>query len=168
MGEIRQHRIKSDYGIADYYKHYRNSGGTQDRKTYTKTVRRFFELVGDVIINNEYSYKIFGRLGIITVKKIKTYIKFKEGKLKTNLPINYKETNLLWKNNPEAKKNKKYVYYENKHSNGFKYKFCYLKYTANYANKSLYNLKINRQLKRKLADLIYTAGEIERGLKNVI
>jgi hypothetical protein len=164
MGEIRKHKILSDYGTADYYKYYKDKGGSLNYSTYTKILRRFNILVGELIVNNEYNYKLPARLGILSVRKIKTYVKFVDGKVKTNLPINHKETNELWAVDPVAKAERRRVYIENKHSNGYKYKFTYDKLYANYTNKTVYFMQFNRQLKRKLKEYIQAQGEIERGL----
>lgn len=164
MGEIRKHRTISHYGTEDYYKYYKEQGGTLTYSKYAKILRRFNVLIGEVIVNNEYSYKLPAKLGIITVKKVKTFIKFVDGKVKTNLPIDYKETNKLWEIDPVAKSERRRIYIENKHSNGYKYKFVYNKTYSNYVNRSIYFMQFNRQLKHKLKDYIRSQGEIERGL----
>jgi hypothetical protein len=162
----RHHRIKSDYGIADYYKFYRSIGGKLTSKEFNKVIRDFHYEIGSILLDREYSFKISSRLGVLTITKVKTYIKYDpvSKSLKTNLPPNWKETNKLWEEDPEAKANKTIVRLENQHTNKFKYKFLYKKNSANYPNKTLYKFRANRQLKQRLKGLLFQAGEIERSL----
>lgn len=167
MVEKRNHKIKSDYGVRDYYKFYRDNGGTLNYATFSRTLKSFDQGVANIIVNNEYSYKLAQGLGIITVKKVKNYVRIgKDGKVKTNYPVNYNATMKLWATNPEAAKAKKLVRYDNRHSNKYTYRFKYIVSgtLAKYKNKSLYKMRFNRQyLKIPLKNLIFKQGEIERG-----
>lgn len=161
----RHHNIKSDYGIRDYYKYYHKNGGVESYNVFAKCVREFHTRIGDYLIKNEYTFKLPFKLGGITVRKIKTYVKFDDkGRLRTNLPINWKETNKYWDEHPEERK-KVYIRHENKQTNGVKYSFHYIKKGALYHNKSIYTININRQLKRRFKEYICSVGEIERGMQ---
>lgn len=166
MGEIRHHRITSDYGIADYYKFYRSIGGKLSTKEFNKVIRDFHYEVGSILLDREYSFKIPSRLGVLTITKVKTYIKYDpiNKMIKTNLPPNWKETNKLWEEDPEAKANKTIIRLENQHTNKFKYRFLYKKHSANYPNKTIYKFRASRQLKQRLKILLFQTGEIERSL----
>jgi hypothetical protein len=163
MGELRRHHIKSDFGIEDYYKHYKSIGGKVGRKTYAYIVKHFHKRIGDILASEEYNFKLPHRLGVVCVKKSRNFIAFTNGKLFTNLPVNWKDTNALWRNDSEAKEKKILIRYENYHTNRHSYKFCYIKSKAIYKNKVVYKVQINRAIKRQLANIIHEKGEIDRG-----
>lgn len=71
------------------------------------------------------------------------------------LNIDWHKTFDLWGINEEARRNRQFVYHLNEHSNGLKFKFRYTKQYCNFPNKSYYYMKIVRQLKLKLADIIF-------------
>lgn len=161
----RTHAIMSDYGIIDYYKYYRKHGGDLSYQMFSKILRDFNNRVAEIIVNNEYSYKLPAKMGVITLVKKKNFVKFRQNKVVTNYPVNYKATGELWERDPEAKAAKKLIRYDNRHSNKFSYHFKYLTSQATYTNKSIYKMTFNRQkLKYKVRDLIFKEGELERGL----
>jgi hypothetical protein len=163
MGEQRKHKIISDYGINDYFRHYKANGGNESKKLYTKVIREFHRAIGTLLATEEYNFKLPRRLGSLCVKKEKNFVSVKEGKLITNLPVNWKATLKMWEVDEEAKLNKTCLRYENYHSNRYSYRFRYLKSKAIYKNKQLYRIWVNRKVKRQLAQLIFKYGEIDRG-----
>lgn len=165
MVERRIHKIKSDFGIKDYFNYYQNNGGSVDYKTYKKVLLTFFDKITDYLIANEYTYKLPARMGFVTIYKIPPKIKMVNNVLKTNMAINFKATNDLWKKDPEAKKNKVKIYYENKHSNRCRYKFEYSKSKANYKNRHVYKFRPTRTIKYKLRDYIFANGEVVKSEK---
>ena len=165
MKEKRFHKIKSDFGIKDYYKYYQDNGGSVDYKTYGKILRTFFDKMTDYLVANEYTYKLPARMGIVTIYRIPPKIEVVGSTVKTNMAINFKATNELWANDPEAKKNKIKIYHENKHSNRYRYKFEYSKSKANYKNKHIYKFRLTRTIKYKLRDYIFKHGEVFKSEK---
>jgi hypothetical protein len=165
MKERRNHKIKSDFGIKDYYAYYRETGGTCDYKTYKEVLVTFFDKLTTYLVENEYSYKLPARMGIITILKVSPKIKMVDGGLRTNMAVNFKATNELWESDPEAKKNKVKIYYENKHSNRYRYKFEYSKSKATYKNKKVYKFRLTRTNKYKLRDYIFKHGEVIKSEK---
>jgi len=69
------------------------------------------------------------------------------GKLVTSLPIDWDKTLQLWYEDKEAFDNKTLVRIETEEV----FKVYYNKQSANYNNKSFYEFKPNRELKRRLS-----------------
>lgn len=81
-----------------------------------------------------------------------------DGKIKGLAP-NWKETNKLWKEDEEARKNKIIVYLFNEHSNNIRYKFFYSKRRSTVKYKFLYTFFLTRKNKRTLASIINNGKE---------
>ena len=78
----RNHKIKSDYGMNDYYRFYKtNMGGTLGVKEFSKVFRILMEAMRQIVIENNYKYKLSSRMGVITTRKYKNKITFKDGKM---------------------------------------------------------------------------------------
>lgn len=163
LKDKRFHKIKSDYGIVDYYRYY--------RKTYKDTVaqyKKFSDILND--INQELAFKFASegyeikfpkRMGMMCIgrKKGKVWLD-SDGNVKTNRPINWKKTMELWANDEEARIAKTLIRFENSHSDGYYYKIFYRRSSANYKNKTIYLINPNRALSRVFADSI-KKGNIE-------
>lgn len=162
------------YGMGDYYNYYainnfkeyseekkrtviyKNSKYFVDRATFSKIISDFNKAVCEEVLYENFEYKLPARMGEISIKKYKPKIEFDEnGKLKSRtLPVDWKATNELWNNNPEAKEQKKLVRFLNDHTNGFISKWYYVKNYANYKYKSGYVFKASRTNKRELAKIL--------------
>ena len=162
----RNHKIKSDYGMNDYYRFYKtNMGGTLGVKEFSKVFRILMEAMRQIVIENNYKYKLSSRMGVITTRKYKNKITFKDGKMVIKYPPDFKSTLKLWAENPESAKAKQLVRYENKHTNGHSYRIIYTKkIAANYPNKLLYKMKFNREFTKGFKAFIDKYGEIDRDM----
>ena len=159
--DTRVHKIISHYGTNDYYKYYRETGGTLSRKDFGKVLREFNLKIAEEILNG-YIYKMPQRMGTLAVSRKKEFVGLKEGKPITNRPIDFKSTLEMWEANPEAKAMGKLVRFLNKHTDGWIYKVAYNKFTANYKGKSVYSLQVNRWIKRALAKKIFAGFKLEQ------
>lgn len=147
--------------IRDSYKHYReNNERPVDIKTYMHIATGFLSFMMkkvldgfQVQVSNAHSMGVFAVVG----KKPKIRID-DEGNIK-GLAIDWKETNKLWTDNPEAKEKKQYVYHTNEHSNGIRYNLVWWKTDMKIGNKYLYSFTFCKPAKRKLAALIRTGKE---------
>jgi hypothetical protein len=155
-------KIKVHYGRVDMYKHYIETTEKEPGKTqvsysdYCAVLNKFNKDISKAIMEDAYEYILPNRVGTIRIKKYKPKIQLDdEGKLITNnLAVDYKATNELWRNNEEAKENKKLVYHLNNHSDGYRYVWYYSTYRSNLPNKSLYRFVPTRTNKRELSKLI--------------
>lgn len=91
--------------------------------------------------------KHMGNLQLYKEKR-EVYVNDK-GEVINELPINFRETWRLWNEKPELK-NKTYVRYVNKHSDGFLFTTSYQISKARYKFKNVYTFQFNKTLKKML------------------
>jgi hypothetical protein len=120
---------------------------------YSTVVNSFNKKVVDAMVYEAYEYLLPHRLGNLRVKKYKPAIRLDEdGNLKKHRLIpNWEATNKLWAENKEAAKEKKVIFYTNRHTEGYSYKWYFTNYRSNCINKSYYYFVPTRGNKRKLA-----------------
>lgn len=166
LTETRNHTVKCDYGVKDYYKFYKNEmGGVVDAKQYNTIFRELVVEMCNIVIENNYRYKLPGRLGFITTRKYKNKVKYIEGNLINTYPPDWGSTLKMWKEFPELHEKKQIVRCENKHTNGHTYRILYIKSNADYKNKKIYKMRFNREFKRAFNKYIKANGDIGRDLK---
>ncbi len=107
------------------------------------------EIMKEMIYHNRF-FKLPFRLGTIMILKSKPVPKYKKNGLLA-LPIDYKETNKLWENDPEAKKNRKFVYFRNLHTGGYLMHFKWVKSNTNVRNIKAYKFSPVKGAKRLLS-----------------
>lgn len=86
-------------------------------------------------------------MGNLAIRKSERKIKIKDGKVITNLPIDWKRTLQLWYEDSEAKANKVYIRHEVKEL----FSIVYSKGTAKYKNKVFYTFTPIRSIKKELS-----------------
>ncbi len=148
----RRHDIKSDYGLYDYFKHYKSKGGKLSHNQFRNILMDFNEGLYPIICSFNYDYKLPKRIGIVSVAEHKTYVKFdKDGNLISNKPVDYKATLDLWEENPELY-NEGFVV---RHDQESTFRITYSKAYATFKNKNLYKFNANRGLKQYLKNVIF-------------
>jgi hypothetical protein len=142
--------------MADYYKYYKkNNSDPKSKDKYREVLLDYLESNRDLVSKKGYNYRIPRRLGNIQLRKFKKEVTIdKDGNVVNKLVINWKKTKALWKENPEAKERKIKIRYTNDHTNGYVFRIVYVKYTANYKNKSVYKMLVNREMRRNTKDPI--------------
>ena len=163
----RLHRVKTDFGNGDYYRHFiKETKNTHiSRATFGDVLREFNNHVRERISTKGAEYFMPLRTGKIELRKIKTEVKLDDdGNIVNNLPINWKETRALWADNPLAKEKKTKIRYTNEHTDGHTFRIFYRTSKANFKNKSIYKMKFNRTMKRDLSKSIF-AGRIDAFIK---
>lgn len=152
----REHKVKSDYGVKDYFSFYRkNYTNLVNNSVYRKVLRSMNKKLAYKIATIPYDLKIPRAMGIMKVRKY--YPEFRilpDGTYKNKMAINFKETLNLWEEDGEAKELKIKIYYENEHSDGFIFRIHYDKWQAKYSNKSCYCFRPNRGMKSLLGNNI--------------
>lgn len=96
------------------------------------------------------------RMGRIEIRKFKAKLEYKDGKVITNLPVDWKRTLDLWWEDEECHKAKTLIRYEDTE----RFAIYYNKGLANFNNKSFYRFIPTRTLKRKLKKQI-TNGKFD-------
>tara|TARA_R110000822_G_scaffold191566_4_gene330296 strand:- start:5208 stop:5714 length:507 start_codon:yes stop_codon:yes gene_type:complete len=163
----RIHRIKTDYGNYDYYKHFISNtpGSTITRSVFGQVLKEFNGHVRDRISTKGAEYTLPCRVGKVELRKLKTEVKIADdGSIINNLPVNWKATRELWAENEIAKEKKTKIRYTNEHTEGYTFRIFYRTSKANFKNKSIYKMKLNRTLKRQLSKSIF-AGRIDAFLR---
>lgn len=150
----RDHEIVSHYGTYNFYRHYLKNypEAIKDESLYRTILRSINSRIAQKIATLPYDLKLPKHLGIIKVRKY--YPEFsilEDGTCRNKMGIDFKSTIELWAEDPEARRERIKVYYENEHSDGFIFKIKYDKNHAKYRNKSVYMFKFNRVLKQMLS-----------------
>lgn len=143
----RHHRVTNSYGSKDAFHYYRKIKPNDSK--YVLTDCQYLKIVR--LINDELRRSLIEgkdvllpeRMGRLELRKTANKIKFVDGKLKTNLPVNWDATLKLWYNNPSSKNKKQLVRQETIET----YRVHYNKNKANYNNKSFYEFNTNREIK---------------------
>ena len=151
LTEHRKHKVRNSLGVYDAYKWIRKNKWLNIGKALTE--HEFYSIIRDVnnLISAEISLgkevKLPNRMGSIELRKYDKSIKIgKDGKVVTNLPIDWDSTLKLWYEDEEAYKNKTLLRIDEKEI----YKIVYNKEKANYNNRSFYEFSFNKDLKIRL------------------
>lgn len=149
----RVHRITNSLGVYSAYKWLRKNKwldiGYISEHDYYTIIREVNKELARIFLTTS-SIKLPERMGIIELRKYPTKINIINGKIKTNLPINWDATLKLWAEDKEAYNNRMLIRSEEKEV----YKVIYNKNKAIYNNKAFYFFELNRQLKIKIKQQI--------------
>ena len=154
LNKSRTHNVRNSLGTYDAYKWIRKNKWLDIGRSVTE--HEFYTIIRQ--INNLLAENILSggdivlphRLGTIELRKYDTRISICNGKVVTNLPIDWDRTLKLWSEDEEAYKERTLIKMEEKEV----FKVFYNKRTANYENKSFMQFEINRDLKRRLKQRI--------------
>jgi hypothetical protein len=159
-------RLKSDYNTKYYVDYIFRRFNKSHGLTYpqiSKIISLYHELAREDFTKGEPVF-LKEKLGNLQLYKEKREIYVNEkGEIVNELPINLRETFKLWKEKPELK-NKTYIRYTNKHSDGFMFTTSYQISKANYKYKNVYKFQFNSTLKKMLRDNIMK-GEVDAFIK---
>jgi len=141
--------------LKDSYKRYekivKNPLGERDYIEICKAFNEFLML--DVVCRS--AQVTLGRLGVLSIKKYKCKPRMVEGKVSVNhMPVDYKATKEYWERNPEAHARKELIRLTNDHTNGYRYRFFWDKFTTRLPNKQFYSFTTVRRFSRMLSDVL--------------
>lgn len=150
----RVHKVNNSYGVYDAYKFLRKNkwldvGQSVTEHQYYSIIRKMNNLLADSLIQG-HDIELPCRMGTIEVRKYDATISIDNGKIKTNLPVDWDRTLKLWSEDEEAYKERTLIKMEEKEV----FKVYYNRIKADYNNKSLYEFIVNRDLKRRLKQKI--------------
>lgn len=155
---------KSDFTLGNLYKFYKTTHEkTVDNTTYSYIVKtlnkKLVQLIYDGLV-----FQIPANLGYLGVVESSTNIVFTDdGKVdmtKSNLSTDWGATNKLWDNKPELK-HKKYIFHDNSHTNGRRFKIQWSRKYTNLPALMNYRFKPARSFQRNLTQHIYKNPNIE-------
>lgn len=149
----RKTTINNSIGVKEAYRYLRKHKWEGIDRPLTES--EFYLIIRSV--NNKLAEELLkGRdiilpcyMGRLEVRKRDAIIKVKNGKILTNLGIDWNSTLKLWEEDTESFNNKTLVRYDNKEV----FKIVYIKRNATYKNKAFYMFVVNRKLKRTVASL---------------
>ena len=146
----RKHKVRNSWGIYDAYKYTRKNkwfdiGQPVTEHQFYSIIRKINNYLADLLLQG-HDIELPCRMGTVEVRKYDTSISIKDGKVKTNLPIDWDRTLKLWSEDEEAYKERTLIKMEEKEI----FKVYYNRGKANYTNKSFFAFDINRELKKKL------------------
>ena len=150
----RKHEVSGSNGVYDAYKYIRKNkwfdiGKPISEHDFYTIIRQVNNLLVDELLRGN-DVKLPHKLGKLELRKYEKKVSFIDGRLCTNLPIDWDATLRLWAEDSEAYKEKILVRAEEKEV----FKILYNKSKANYNNKSFYEFDANRDLKRRLKQRI--------------
>jgi len=130
----------------DYYKrHYKNP---VKQKEYNKILDEYLGFVVHYLLEKG-SWQFPARLGSLIIYGRLPKKRTSTGSIKRY--INWKETNKLWAEDPEAKAERRKIYFYNEHTNGYVYTIAWDNRNKLISQKEYYKFVPNRDLKRGLA-----------------
>lgn len=144
VNDKRHHKIKGSLGVRDAFSWCRKNklfGGEISTKEFYHIVRTVNNYLAAQLEAGS-DVKFPQRMGQLEVRKFNPYVKFKDGKLRTNRGVNWRATLELWSNDEDARENKVLVRSEDKEA----FIIFYNRMIANYNNKTLFQFKPNREL----------------------
>lgn len=150
----RKHKVRNSRGNYDAYKYIRKNKWLNigrpltEHEFYTiiRTINKY--LANELLQGNDIIFP--HRLGKLELRKYESKVSINNGIVRTNLPIDWNRTLKLWSEDEESYKARTLIKMEEKEI----FKVFYNKKNANYSNKSFYEFKINRELKKKLKQQI--------------
>lgn len=136
--------------IRSSYEKYESNSDKDDRvdiKTYTEINKAYNKfLIRKALEGGEITLP--SRLGTLSIVGRKPKMRLDEAGNIVGLAPDWVRTKEFWKNNPEAKKEKKILYHTNPHTDGYRYKWVWSKNRVLVENKTLYALRLTRENKR--------------------
>lgn len=140
--------------VRDSYKLYKQTAENPvDMKTYIAYANEYNKFLAEKILEgNEVTLP--SRFGTVTVVGKKQKVSFNDDGTIKGLAPDWVKTKELWARNPEAKENKKLLYHTNNHTDNTRYKFFWSKQRILIQNKILYSLRMTRDNKRAVHNLI--------------
>lgn len=158
VDQTRIHKVTNSFGVYDAYKYigknrWLNIGQPITSHQFYTIVRTINKYYAEQLAKG-FDFKMPCRLGVLELRKTNSKIEFKNGKLKTNLHIDWKSTLALWELDEESYNNKTLIRLDEKEI----FKIYYNKTKANYNNKFFYQFKLNREIKKKLKHNIKEEG----------
>jgi hypothetical protein len=147
------HNVIMTCGLWDSYKDFKREFKhvyNIDRKTYVTICHEINTALSDKIIKESFEVKLPSRLGTLSIKKTKSKVKIKDGKLERNkMIIDWKKTWDYWAKEYPGKtrkeindiKDKVVIYNMNEHTNGYIMGWVWDKTTSNVVNKSVYSFR---------------------------
>lgn len=149
-------KVQNSYGARDAYRwavKNRHIGRELPEKDFRTIVNALNYTLQDRLLQGKDA-KFPEQMGKVEIRKCRTHTDLKDGRIVTNLAIDWDSTLKLWYEDEDARKNKTLVRCETDE----KFKFIYNKRGARYNNKVFYEFTPTRGIKLKLKKIIGNEG----------
>lgn len=146
----RNHKIRNSIGVYQMYKFIRKNkwldiGKPVSEHDFYSIIRTMNNQLAD-FLSKGHDINLPCKMGRLELRKYDAKITLREGKIITNLPIDWDKTLKLWSEDEESYQKRTLIKIEEKEI----FKVYYNRGKANYTNKSFFAFDINRELKKKL------------------
>lgn len=141
INKSRHHDIKNSIGLKDAYKEFKKENKSVTQKEYSQIIKRVNKYLIEEF-NNYHDIVFPYNMGKLELRQYDTKIEFKNGKVETNRPIDWKSTLQLWKDDIDSYNKKTLIRYE---SNQL-FKIYYNKQKSDFQNQIYYKFIKNRKL----------------------
>lgn len=150
----RHCRVTNSLGVYDAYKYIRKNkwfdiGQSISEHDFYFIIREINKHLADQLLSNR-PIRLPQNMGLLELRKRIPSITLENGKIKTNLPVDWDKTLKLWASDIQAYNNKTLVRHESKEV----FKVYYNKTKAIYNNKHFYTFTLNRDLKLALKEKV--------------
>lgn len=145
----RKHKFAHGYKMRDYYYNFKKHNKNLTETQFSFALHALF----GVLFNNLITGKdadLGLNLGKLDVRKRRKKVKFIDGKVVSNLPIDWNATLKLWHSDESCRKKKTLVRCDNEYI----FRVWYNKGLAKYINKKFIEFKSSRKLKLALKKAI--------------
>ena len=133
--------MKYSHTLTDFYDEY---DGRLNKQTFKEVIKVYCEVVITYLLKG---HKVILPQGM-------GYLKIGKGKFKAKAPNWLKTQEIYGKHNEENPDDKKLVYHDNSHTDGYRLKVLWKRNTLPIKNKSLFVFKFTRYNSRKISKLI--------------
>lgn len=156
-------KFKVGYGTSNAYKRYikkvvkqRGESFHISAKKHEQILNLYHKLILDKIIYKNFVYKMPVFNLRIRVRKFKQKLKYDDnGKIvKSELPVNWKETKELWIKDSKAREKKTLIYHLNDHTDGYRYRLTYRYHNPPFKAFYRYSFRASRILNRTLSSYL--------------
>ena len=145
----RKYKVTGSIGNYDVYKQIRKNKWSGidpiSEKDFYSIIRQMNKAMAQCLINGE-EVILPCHMGTLEIRKALRKLVIKDGKLRTNSPIDWNATLSLWYNDEEAQQQRLLV----RNPNNEIFKVYYNKGKASYTNKSFYSFSLNRTIKQAI------------------
>lgn len=154
------HEYKSAFSQREMYNDYKKNRRLNSKVTrndFFRIVTKFNKGIVKLLLYKNLHFEFPYGLGTLWINKIKkhgTILDDQGNIIYRDLVKDKKRTFDLWKEDPVAKKERKFIYNLNEHTDGYVYKYVWSKRGVNIRNASFYRFRPSRANKLLLRDVL--------------
>lgn len=153
VNKKKKFKVRNSYGTKQGWRWYKKNkwldGEPVTEKQFGIIIRTINEALIEQLLNGS-DINLPHRMGRLELRKVKSRIEFKDGKLDTNLPVDWDRTLKLWYEDAKSYEDRVLIRKEYKEI----FRIIYNKSKANYNNKTFYQFTPHRDVKKKLSERI--------------